>query len=150
MSDLMSTLVRVIESDVLSLSVTVIFCASEPDDPCASFVNAYSTIGGGGAVITPTPITALEALVNPIIEFCLSLIFKFAGATWKTCLQVAPSLFMITPCRAAVVLTASTLSIGTDHTSVFVNGNFWLVALPARFFRAAYNLRSRGALKPAP
>jgi hypothetical protein len=44
---------------------------------------------------------------------------------------------MVTPCRAADFLKASTFSFGTDHTSAFVNGSIWLVALPARFFRDA-------------
>ena len=50
---------------------------------------------------------------------------------------IAPSALIITPRRAAAFLTSLTLDFGTVHTSVFVNGRIWLVALPARFFRAA-------------
>ena len=43
----------------------------------------------------PTPMAALEAFARSIIDFCLSLIFMFAGALRKTWFQVAPSRFMI-------------------------------------------------------
>src|SRR5262245_36543702 len=138
MSDLVSTLSRRIVSVVSSRSATVMLAASLAEFAVfASLVSAYSTMGGGGAVIRPTAVVAAEVFARSTIIFCLSFILASAGALRNTWFQVALSELMATPKRAAAFLTPSTSAFGTVHTSAFVNGSTWLVALVDRFFRAA-------------
>src|SRR6516225_3877262 len=122
MSERTSTLVRRIVRTVASLKATEMLGALVGSSAPVSLVNAYSTTGAAGAVRMSTPMVAGEARALSTIDFCWSFIFVSGGALRNIWFQVAPIALMITPRRAAALLTASTLVFGTVHTSVLVSG----------------------------
>src|SRR5262245_2284072 len=84
MSAFVSTLSRRIVSVVSSGSATVMLVACLAEGGvCESLVSAYSTMGGGGAVMRATAVVAAEDFARSTIVFCRSFILASAGALWK-------------------------------------------------------------------
>ena len=92
--------------------------AASPPISClaAPLVNAYSTIGGRGATIMPTPMAAIDARARSMSDLSRSPKRVVAGARSKTRFQVSVRRRITTPCRAAALRTLWTLALGTVHT----------------------------------
>src|SRR5215813_11675656 len=96
MSERTSTLVRRMERDVSSLRATVIRAASfAAPAALASLLKAYSTIGGRGEAIMPTPMVAGDALALSSIACWRWFTLASAGALWNRWFHVALSRLMI-------------------------------------------------------